>query len=52
MRSDARGGLVSLKIGLVIMLKMMGRDGEVVSMAARRCLDFFYLQETGWRARV
>ena len=47
-RGEKRG-LVSLRIGSVNVTSMKKRDGEVVDMAARRRLDFCYLQETGWK---
>ena len=43
-----RGGLVFL-IGPVNMTTKRGQDGEVVSMAARRYLDFCCLQVGGAR---
>ena len=45
--NGVKGGLVSSRIGSVNVTSMKKKDGEVVDMAARRCLDFSYLKETG-----
>ena len=46
---SAMGGMVTLRVGLVNVGTMRGREGEVVEMAASRHLDFCCLQETGWK---
>ena len=46
---SVKGGLVSLRIGSVNVSTMKRKEGEVVDMAARRHLDFYCLQETGWK---
>ena len=47
--NDVKGDLVSLRIGSVNVTSMKRRNGDVVDMTARRRLDFYCLQETGWK---
>ena len=49
LKKNLEGSSVCLRIGSVNVGTMRGRDGEVADMAARRCLDFCCLQETGWK---
>jgi len=44
---SARGSV--MRIGTANVGTLNGRDGEVVNMANRRCLDFCCLQETRWK---
>ena len=47
--SGSQGDCVPLRIGLVNVGSLRGKDDEVVNMAMEGRLDFCCLQETRWR---